>query len=93
MHVIDGLEHHAGLGCIKQGSKAVIEYCLEYTHNGSTWGMTFFAENDEDAEKKAESMRSSLSLLGRLDERIQGEAERGHSERSHLAYHPDSLGV
>ncbi len=64
------LEQLPGLGWIRKGSKATIEYCLEYKVNGTTWSMNFFAENDDDAENKIESVRSSLRLLGRLDERI-----------------------
>ena len=46
------------------------EYCLEYAHDGRRWALNFFAEDDGDAEDKTQSLRASLVLLGRLDERI-----------------------
>ena len=46
------------------------EYCLEYTHNSVRWALTFFAENDEDADRKAQSLQESLVVRGRLEARI-----------------------
>jgi len=63
-----------GFGWVKKGSRATTEYCAEYSHNGTSWAMNFFAEDDDDAAKKVESIRASLSLYGRVEERIKVEA-------------------
>jgi hypothetical protein len=42
------------------------EYVLHYTHAGQTWGLQFFAVDDEDARLKVESLRNTLTLKGRL---------------------------
>ena len=45
---------------------AQVEYVLEYRHDGQLWGLNFFAVDDEDAERKVESLRATLVLNGRL---------------------------
>lgn len=57
-------------GYIPNGSKATLEFCLEYTHEGKKWALNFFAESFEDADKKVQSIKDSLTLLGRLEETI-----------------------
>lgn len=49
------------------GWNAQSEYCLEYEHEGGKWALNFFAVDDEDAQKKVESIKQSLRLLGRLE--------------------------
>ena len=71
MNMISELEQHPELGWIKKGSKATTEYCLEYEHDGSMWTLNFFAADWDDAERKTESIKTSLRLLGRLDETIE----------------------
>ena len=70
MAIVDELEERPGFGWVRKGSKATTEYCLEYKLNGTRWAMNFFAEDDDDAQKKVEGVRSSLCLSGRLDECI-----------------------
>lgn len=48
------------------GDDAQTEFCAEYTHNGSAWGLNFFAVDQEDAALKIESIRESLRMLGQL---------------------------
>ena len=67
------LERVPGFGWVRKGDRAVTEYSAEHSHNGTRWGMNFFAEDDADAEKKVESICASLSLFGRVDERIKVE--------------------
>ena len=54
-------------GYIPKGSKATIEVCLEYTHQGKKWALNFFAESLEDAENKVQSIKDNLILLGPLE--------------------------
>ena len=46
------------------------EYCGEYMHDGQRWALNIFADNEEDAEKRAEEIRSSFVVLGKLECRI-----------------------
>ncbi len=43
------------------------EYCGEYTHGGERWALNIFADSEEDAEKRAEEIRSSFRVLGKLE--------------------------
>lgn len=43
------------------------EYCGEYVHDGQRWALNIFADNEEDAEKRAEEIRASFTVLGRLE--------------------------
>ena len=43
------------------------EYCGEYVHDGATWALNIFAENEADAEKRAEEIQSSFRVLGKLE--------------------------
>ncbi len=43
------------------------EYCGEYEHDGQRWALNIFAENDADAEKRAEEIRASFKVLGKLE--------------------------
>jgi hypothetical protein len=52
------------------GWKAQTEYAAEYTHRGSRWALNFFAIDEEDAKKKLENIRSSVQLLGAIEQRI-----------------------
>lgn len=54
--------------------KAKTEYCAEYSHAGAAWALNIFAENEEDASKKIESIKSSLVLLGELDSTVPANA-------------------
>lgn len=47
-----------------RGWNAQTLYALEYQHNGSKWALNFYAVDDEDAQKKVESLKESLVLLG-----------------------------
>ena len=71
MSIVAELEERPGFGWVRKGSKATVEYCLEYTLDGTRWAMNFFAEDDDDAQKKVDGVRSSLCLSGRLNERIE----------------------
>ncbi len=60
----------------KKESSAMTEYTeygAEYSHRGTRWAMNFFAEDDDDAANKVESIRASLRLYGRIVERIKVE--------------------
>lgn len=57
-------------GFIPKGSKATTEFCLEYVHQGKKWALNFFAESLEDADSKVQSIKDSLVLLGKLEEKI-----------------------
>lgn len=52
------------------GWKAQTEYGAEYVHDGEKWGLNFYATDDADAAAKLESIKASLVLLGRVNERI-----------------------
>lgn len=52
------------------GESAQTEYCAEYRHNGSLWGLNFYAIDDVDASQKLESIKQGLILLGRLEGRV-----------------------
>ncbi|MDX3924973.1 MAG: hypothetical protein QHC90_04080 [Shinella sp.] len=41
-------------------------YVLDYEMDGSTWGATILAYSMEDAQKRVDAMRKSLSLRGEL---------------------------
>ena len=60
-----------------KGADAQTEFCLEYQHDGSTWGLDFFAVDLEDAIAKVESIKRSLVLLGRLSARVPCSPELG----------------
>jgi len=47
-------------------TEANTEYVLHYRHGGQVWTLNFFAVDDEDAERKIQSVRASLELKGRL---------------------------
>lgn len=53
-----------------EGWKAQTEYCAEYVHGDSRWGLNFFAVDECDAKLKIESIRNSVHLLGQLEARI-----------------------
>ena len=52
------------------GESAQTEYCAEYSHGGSRWGLNFYAIDDEDAAKKLDSIKNGVVLLGPLAQRI-----------------------
>lgn len=58
------------IGLVMKGDKAIRKYALEYTHNGSRWATDLYAENDEDAKAKLESMKQGLILLGEITDTI-----------------------
>ncbi len=43
------------------------EYCGEYDHDGQRWALNIFASNEEDAIKRAEEIRGSFRVLGKLE--------------------------
>lgn len=52
------------------GWNAQTEYAGEYTHNGTRWGLNFFAIDAADAAAKLESIKANLVLLGPLELRF-----------------------
>jgi hypothetical protein len=41
-------------------------YALDYAMDDASWGAQIWAYSMEDAERRVEAMRSSLSLLGQM---------------------------
>ena len=44
---------------------------LEYQHNNSTYGLDIYANDFDGAKKVVESIKSSVTLAGRIGETIQ----------------------
>ena len=67
-------------GFVTKGDKATRRFSLEYRHNGSMWGVNFYAEDWADAEAKLQSMKDTLVLCGELDTVIEWNPETGESK-------------
>lgn len=44
--------------------KAQTPFPVEFLHNGGRWALTIYAVDEEDAQKKVESLRQSATLIG-----------------------------
>lgn len=51
-------------------SEANTEYGAEYKHGGKTWGITYFAKDDDDARRMLKSITESAVFLGQVMGRI-----------------------
>ena len=62
------------------GESAQTEYCAEYAHGGSRWGLNFYAVDEADAASKLESIKQGLTLLGPLDGRVDWPLDESNTE-------------
>jgi hypothetical protein len=60
----------SSIGLVKKESTAFTKFALEYEHNGKKWCDDFFADDEDDARAKVESMKKSLALLGEITDTI-----------------------
>lgn len=49
---------------------AQTEYACEFQHGGTSWAMSIFAVDFDDAAAKLESLKNSMVLLGEIKEVI-----------------------
>lgn len=41
-------------------------YSFSYRHNGKDWSLNYFADNEEDAKRKLQSIKSNANLDGEV---------------------------
>ena len=47
------------------------EYLLSYTFRGRVYGLSFFAESQQEAETRLVAVKNTLVLDGKLEERVE----------------------